>query len=75
MSEYREEIERGKNWARRRHHVFDYFKPPEEFRNRESAAGLTVQEGVEAAKAAKKGAGQKKKRAGGTRGKGSEADG
>ena len=28
LTEYRAEIERGKMIARRRHHVFDYFKPP-----------------------------------------------
>ena len=26
--EIREQIEAGKEWARRRHHVYDYFKPP-----------------------------------------------
>ena len=28
LTEYRAEIESGKMIARRRHHVFDYFKPP-----------------------------------------------
>ena len=43
LTEYREEVERGKMIGRERRHVFDYFKSPQELASRDEAAHLSAQ--------------------------------
>jgi hypothetical protein len=60
LSEYREEIERGKMIGRERRHVFDYFKPPETAHGMEGdgPAPVAMQGGGKPAKARRKKAGK-----------------